>query len=303
MRILLVNAGQMILSLTYSILFAAFVIVFAIQPWWLMYRYSIGISFFLHKILRYRVNVARENLRNSFPDKTDAERYAIEKKFYSNLADITVEALRGFTIFNATALRRYKILNPEFLDKYFHQHQSLIGVTGHICNWEWGAISAGLQLKHKPVAIYAKLSNPFIDRFMRWNRSLRGTVMAPTGETFKTFERFKGEPCIYLLVADQCPVNLESAHWTTFLNQDTACLHGPEKYARMYNYPVVFIDIKRVKRGYYTVELSDLIKNPKECIDVGAITQAYMGKLEEVIIRNPECWLWTHRRWKRKRPG
>ena len=81
---------------------------------------------------------------------------------------------------------------------------------------------------------------------------------------------------------------------------ETACIHGPEKYAKMYNYPIIFIDIQRVKRGFYEIELSTLVENPIELTN-GEITKLYMNKLEEVIRKNPENWLWSHRRWKHKR--
>lgn len=255
----------------------------------------------LHNVLKYRVKVTRSNLRLAFPEKSDAELAVIEKQSYQNLADISVEALKGFTMRNSAIRERHKILNPELLDYYYNQKQSIIGVAGHLNNWEWGALSAGIQLKHHPVAIYKPLSNKLIDWFIKWNRSIRGTELVPTNQTFDTFQKYKHKPCIYILVADQSPSNLSKAYWINFFNQDTACIHGPEKYAKMYNYPVIYIDIKRVKRGYYTVELSVLCDKPNELQD-GELTAAYMHRLEQSIRENPESWLWTHRRWKRKRP-
>lgn len=254
-------------------------------------------AFILHKVIKYRVKVTRNNLRHAFPEKSDEELLTLEKGIYQNLADISVEALKGFTMRNSKVIKRHKILNPELLDYYYNNGQSVIGVAGHIGNWEWGAISAGIQLKHHPIAIYKALSNKLIDWFMKWNRSLRGTLMTPTSNTFETFGKYQNRKCIYLLVADQSPSNQSLAYWIKFFNMETACIHGPEKYAKMYNYPVVFIDIRRVKRGFYEIELSTLVENPIELAD-GELTRIYMNKLEEVIRRNPESWLWTHRRWK-----
>ena len=126
--------------------------------------------------------------------------------------------------------------------------------------------------------------------------------MAPTSSTFETFEKYQNEKCIYLLVADQSPSKSSSykAYWIKFFAVETACIHGPEKYAKMYNYPVVFIDIKRVNRGFYEIELTTLVENPSELAN-GELTQRYMNKLEEVIRRNPESWLWSHRRWKHQK--
>lgn len=289
------------ITVFYFILFLISIVIVAIIPWGLIYGYSNIMAKLLHNVLKYRVKVTRSNLRLAFPEKSDAELAVIEKQSYQNLADISVEALKGFTMRNSAIRERHKILNPELLDYYYNQKQSIIGVAGHINNWEWGALSAGIQLKHHPVAIYKPLSNKLIDWFIKWNRSIRGTELVPTNQTFDTFQKYKHKPCIYILVADQSPSNLSKAYWINFFNQDTACIHGPEKYAKMYNYPVIYIDIKRVKRGYYTVELSVLCDKPNELQD-GELTAAYMHRLEQSIRENPENWLWTHRRWKRKRP-
>lgn len=289
------------ITVFYFILFLISIVIVAIIPWGLIYGYSNLMAKLLHNVLKYRVKVTRSNLRLAFPEKSDAELAVIEKQSYQNLADISVEALKGFTMRNSAIRERHKILNPELLDYYYNQKQSIIGVAGHLNNWEWGALSAGIQLKHHPVAIYKPLSNKLIDWFIKWNRSIRGTELVPTNQTFDTFQKYKHKPCIYILVADQSPSNLSKAYWINFFNQDTACIHGPEKYAKMYNYPVIYIDIKRVKRGYYTVELSVLCDKPNELQD-GELTAAYMHRLEQSIRENPENWLWTHRRWKRKRP-
>lgn len=289
------------ITLFYFILFLLSIVIIAIQPWWLLYRYSNFIAFLLHKVLKYRVKVTRSNLRMAFPEKTEAELNRIEQGTYLNLSDISVEVLKGFTMRNSVVLKRHRIENPELLDSYFRQGKSIIGVTGHINNWEWGALSAAIQLQHKPIAIYKPLSNKLIDWFLKWHRSLRGTLMVPTTQTYDTFQRFAGSPCLYLLVADQSPSNLKDAHWLRFFNRETACIHGPEKYAKLYGYPVVYIDIKRTGRGVYTARLSVLCDTP-QTLPKGELTRRYMARLEQSIRQNPESWLWTHRRWKRKRP-
>ncbi|WP_315818250.1 hypothetical protein [Paraflavitalea speifideaquila] len=42
---------------------------------------------------------------------------------------------------------------------------------------------------------------------------------------------------------------------------------------------------------------------PYNNIQEGEITEAHTKRLEADIIENPETWLWTHRRWKHKRPS
>ncbi|MBN1990164.1 MAG: hypothetical protein JW783_12250 [Bacteroidales bacterium] len=286
-------------ALLFGLFFIGLLIVAAI-PWSLLYGFSNIIALLFSKAIRYRHAVMKENLALAFPEKLEEERDEIIAKNYRNLADITVEALRGFFMSRQQVRKRHKIINPELLDAYYSKGQSVIGVAGHFNNWEWGALSAGLQIKHKPIALYKPLANPLIDSFMRWTRAKKGTVMASNAKTAEAFESTKNETCIYILIADQSPVDLEKAYWLTFLNQETACLHGPEKYASKYNYPVIYIDIQRVKRGQYEIHLSELATSPTE-LPEGALTEAYMRKLEESIKQTPHAWLWTHRRWKRTR--
>ena len=102
------------------------------------------------------------------------------------------------------------------------------------------------------------------------------------------------------VVADQSPVKNESNYWTTFLNQETSVYLGPEKIAFKMDYPVLFCNMQRVKRGYYEIEIEELCINPKKTTK-GEITSLYLRKIEQKINDNPEFWLWTHKRWKYKK--
>ncbi len=272
----------------------------AIVPFWMLYAYSDLVAFVFHRIFRYRKKVIVENLKKSFPEKSDKEINTITRKTYKNLTDIVVESIKTFTMSTENISKRFKVINPEILDEYYTKGQSIIGVTGHYGNWEWGAMAGSLQIRHRAVAIYKPLSNKYIDNYIKRTRAENGTLLKSIYKTEETFKNFKNQTCIFLLVADQSPSSTKKAVWVDFLNQDTACLHGPEKYAKMYNYPVVFLSIKRVKRGNYELIAEKLIENPSK-LNEGEVTKLYMNKLEQIIREKPEDWLWSHKRWKRKR--
>ena len=222
------------------------------------------------------------------------------KKIYRNLADIFLEGIRGFSISKKEIMKRHLILNPEILEPYYRQGRSMICVTGHYCNWEWGAFSAKLQTKFHIVGFYKPIRNRWLDKFVRINRSRTGTEMASIRNTAATFEKNMGEPSIYLMAADQSPRNRENAIWMNFMGKETAFLHGPEKYSMLYDYPVFYADIKRIKRGYYTMVLSILAEHPKT-LEPGDVTRKFAEKLESVIKEDPTNWLWSHKRWKLNR--
>lgn len=280
--------------------FYVFLLLIGILPYFLLYAFSNLIYGVLYHLLSYRKEVILGNLRKAFPDKSEAEIKSLLKPIYLNLSDIIVEGIRSFTMSKKQILKRHKILNPEITDPYFEEGKSIIAVTGHYGNWEWGSLSANLQIKHNTIGIYKPLSNPYLNKILLKSRARFGTTLAPIKETSKAFEEAKNITSVFLLAADQSPSNVSRAYWVDFLGIDTAFLHGPERHARLNNFPVFYIDIQRIKRGYYEIELSVLADNPND-LPEGEITRLFAAKLESVIRKKPENWLWSHKRWKLSR--
>lgn len=279
--------------------FFACVVLIGLLPFPLLWGFSDFIRLIVYRVFGYRKKVVVSNLEGSFPEKSSKEIKRLTNLFYKNLADILLESIKAFTMSRRQIVKRHKIINPEVLEQFYDLGQSVIGVTGHYNNWEWGSLSASLQTKYKVVALYKELNNKIINRFVLWSRTRFGTTLASIKETSITFESRKDEKTVFLMAADQGMQkhHTEWAYWVKFLNRETPFLHGLEKYARLYNLPVIYIDIQRVRRGYYEVELSVLTKNPLE-LKEGVITEMYVRKLESIIISKPENWLWSHRRFK-----
>ena len=273
----------------------------AILPFPLLYSISNFFSWLLGSVFKYRRKVIEDNLKKSDLPLSDDEREQTINAYYRNLSDIILEGLKSFSMSRKTVIKRHKVLNPEVLNHFHEQGKSVIVVTGHIGNWEWGSLSAGIFTNFNVVAFYSPMRNKPIDKMMQWSRSRFGTILSPTKGTTNTFAENKGKPTLYLMAADQSPSKVTSAHWFNFLGRITGFLHGPEKHARNNNYPVVFADIERIKRGYYELKLSVLTEKPKET-EQGEITKQYATVLENYIRRHPDNWLWSHRRWKRKPP-
>ena len=281
-------------------LFRLLVFLFSLVPFWVLYLYSDILYFFFYHMFGYRKNVVFTNLRNSFPEKSEAEINKIAKGFYKNLSDITFESIKGFSMSKKTLKKRYPVINLELLDDYFQKGQSVIGLAAHYANWEWGVISFGFQFTHKSIGLYKPMSNKYIDNYVKKARAAWGMNLVSIKDTHKTFEKKHEKPAMFFMVSDQSPSNIKKAKWVQFLNQDTACLHGAEAYAKKYNLPLVFGDIQRIKRGYYQMEMSVFEDHPTETKE-GEITEHYMRKLEEIINKKPENWLWSHKRWKHKK--
>jgi len=287
------------MNLPGAALFILAVLVIGIIPAPVLYWLSNLFSFVVYRIIRYRTALVKNNLNSSFPGIPEKEIDRLTILFYKNLADIILEGIWAFTISKKQLLRRYRIINPEVLKAFSDAGQSLIVVTGHYANWEWGSLSSSLQTGYDAVAFYKPMTNKYIDKFGRWSRSRFGTTLSPINETTVTFEKRKNIKTLYLMAADQgMPKQFsERAYWIQYLNHNTPFLHGMEKHARKNNLPVIYVDIQRVSRGMYTLELSVLTTNPLE-LEQGKLTEMYAGKLESVILNRPENWLWSHNRFK-----
>ena len=288
------------MNLLLSLVARFFIIAFAIMPFWLIYIFSDILYFLLYKVFKYRLTVVRDNLKKSFPDKSKEDLRRIEKLSYTNLCEITVESLKAFTMSKEQIFARHKVINEDDLRHLYPTVGGIIALPNHYGNWEWGAMSC-MQLEWPGIALYKPLSNKYLNDYIQKNRSRLGTELVSIYDTARSFIKNKDLKKNYVMASDQSPSNSNKAYWVDFLGRDTAFLHGTEVYAKKYNYPVVFVDIQRVKRGYYTLELSLITEKPKELKD-GELTQMFANKLEEVIMKKPENWLWTHKRWKLSRP-
>lgn len=282
-----------------AFLFILSVLFIGALPVPLLYGLSNFFRFIIYRIIGYRKEVVKKNLKSSLPGIPDNELKRLTYLYYKNMADILTEGIWSFTISQKQILKRYQIINPEIIESFSGSGQSIIGVTGHYANWEWGSLLSGLRTDFNVIAFYKPINNKYIDKFVRWSRSRFGTTLASINETSLTFEKSNGIKTLFLMVADQgMPKEFSTkAFWIQFLNHDTPFLYGLEKHARLNNLPVVYINVQRVRRGYYTVELSVLTAKPLE-LKEGALTEMYARKLESVILKQPENWLWSHNRFR-----
>lgn len=272
--------------------------IFRLMPFSVLYSVSDRVAWLLHRVVKYRLKTVRDNLRFSFPEKNEAERAEIERKSYQNLADVLLEGLKGFTMDEATVRKRYTLTNTHIVNESNLANGNSILMSAHFGNWEWGVIAVPYFFQRKIVGFYKPLSNSYIDNLVRL-RHEGGSNLVGIGETARAFTDFGTTNCAYIFVSDQNS-NSKNAHTLTFLNQETRCPYGGDKYARLHGFPVYFLDIQRVKRGFYAVDVQPLVidtANLKE----GDITKKYMEHLEKIIKAKPENWLWSHKRWKNLR--
>lgn len=265
-----------------------------------LYPVSDGLSWLFYRVVKFRREVVDGNIARSFPGKSEEERRYIAREFYRHLCDLIFESVRAFSMSEAELLRRCHIVNPAIFTPYYEKGQSVIVCAGHYNNWELTGTGFDRQIPHDGVGLYKPLKSAFFDRKMQESRGRYGLRMVSIRKVKEYFEALE-RPTATLFATDQAPSNPDRAYWLTFLHQDTGVLYGTEHYARKTNSPVLFGNITKVKRGHYEVYFECITDTPNE-LPEGAITEAHTRMLEAEIRQTPQHWLWSHRRWKHKRP-
>jgi len=258
------------------------------------------LCFIFYNLTGYRKKVIYDNLRNSFPEKSEDEIQRLMKLFYHHFTDLIVESIQIFSISEDEAKRRMIFTNPEIFDKDFNEGRNVILAGGHYNNWELFAVVVDGALKHKTIALYKPLNNLFFDEKMHESRGKYGLKMVSTRKTSEVFKSTADQPAAIIFGTDQSPSRSGKGYWLKFLNRDTLVLFGTEKYAKEYNCPVYYGGMRKTKRGYYEVTFTLITDKPLETAH-GEITEKHTAMLEEDIRRRPEFWLWTHKRWKHKK--
>jgi KDO2-lipid IV(A) lauroyltransferase len=276
-----------------------FLYLLSLVPFWLLYLIADVLFFVLYYIVGYRRDVVQENLRNSFPEKSDNERKLIEKKYFIYMADLTMETIKSISISAKAVKVRMKPTNPELIAHYFSQGKSIIAAAGHYGNWEMACLSFGFLTDKRKIVVYKPQSNAVFTEFFNKTRSRFGATMISMRQTLRKMIEYKNELTFTVLASDQTPVKEDSNYFINFLNQPTAVFLGIEKLTRVADSVVVFYKVELVKRGYYTFTFVPLVEDPKQTKPF-EITEIHVKYLESIIKEKPEYWLWSHRRWKIK---
>ncbi len=281
--------------------FYAIIWTITLLPLRVLYIFSDFLFILVYYFPSYRRKVVYDNLKNSFPDKTDKELRLIEKKFYRHLPDLFIETFKATHMSNKQIMKHFNFTNLELTERLYNEGRDITAILGHYNNWEW-LLCLPLLVKYNTVSIYKPLHNNFFDRLLNKIRTRNGMVLTPMSSIVREIINNKknNKRSIYAFLSDQTPAGGDIKYWTTFLKQDTPVFLGAEKIALKYNMAVVFFNIHKIKRGYYNLDIELLFEHTKDLTEY-TVTNAHVRRLEEIIIDKPEYWIWSHRRWKHKK--
>jgi KDO2-lipid IV(A) lauroyltransferase len=286
----------MALRITLSLLF-----LLSFLPLRVLYLLFYPFYLFVHYIIKYRKKITIENLTLSFPEKSQKEILLLYKQFHKHLADIGAEMVKMLSVSQKKVEKRYKCINPEVVNQFYHEGKSVILISSHYNNWEWMVLRLDEMFLHHGIGVGKANSNKVFEKWINKRRTRFGTEVIFADRIREAFEKYSKQnlPCTYMMLGDQSPNNLKKSYITTFLNQESCMIYGPEHFAKKYDLPVIYYEVIKTKRGYYEIHLELITKNPQETAN-GEIIEKYVQLLEKTIKKTPQFWLWSHRRWKNR---
>lgn len=269
-------------------------------PFGILYILSDGIYYLLYYVVRYRRRIVRKNLVESFPEKSEQEIVVIEKKFYHFFTDNILESLKMTTISPKEISRRMKFKNLEAVNSVMKNGKFIALYMGHYGNWEWVS-SLPLHMENGAIGvqIYHELRNKNMNKLVLRNRGRMGAINVEMRQTVRYIKEMVSSNKVGAVgfIADQSPKKREVRHFLPFLHHNIPVLTGTEKIIKHFGFEAWFLDVKRVKRGYYEAEFVKMHDNPQFLPDF-ELTALYYKMLEEMIKSRPELYLWSHNRFK-----
>lgn len=269
-------------------------------PFRALYVLSDGLYYILYYIIRYRRKIVRKNLTESFPTLKGKEILQVEKKFYRYFTDQVLESCKMATISPEEMKKHMKFTNIEAANAVFKEGKSIALYMGHYGNWEWiSSIPLWVAEGVTSVQIYHKLRNDNTNRLILNMRERLGAISVEMRKTARYITEITNTNQVSVIgfIADQSPKKKEVRYFLPFLHHRTPILVGTEKIVKHYGFEAWFLDMKRVRRGYYEAELIRMHEEPTSLPDF-ELTEIYFRMLEKMIQERPELYLWTHNRFK-----
>ena len=269
-------------------------------PMWVLYAVSGFLYLLAYYVVRHRHRVIEDQIAQVFPQASAGECTTIHKNFLKNFCDVLVEVLKSASMGAAELGAHVHLVNLPVVRGHLDSGRSVMLVTSHLCNWEWLLQGIAVQLGFPIDAAYKPLHDQWAERLMLGIRSRFGARLVPAKELLGDILKRRAVVRAVAMNADQAPVSTDKRYWTQFLGQDTAFYMGAEQIARATRLPMIYVVMRRTRRGYYEVEFQRLWDG-RESVPPNGITERYARACEIDVLKSPADWLWSYRRWRLKK--
>ena len=273
----------------------------SLLPFPLIYLISDFVAFTLKNIIRYRKSIVYQNIKKTNLNLSKKQISSIVNEFYTHFSDVFLEMIKLDQMSKKQIAKKFVLKNKELIDGYYKENKSVILMASHYGGFEW-CTTLDYFFKHKVAAIYTPLKDKVFNSIVYKSRSKHGIKLVPRTDSVNEIIKLEktNKNFIYGLAADQSPQIRTINYWTNFLGVETLFFTGSERLAKELNIPVVFGEMKKIKRGKYQMEFKLIADNPLELKDK-EITEIYKKMVENQIKTNPSYYFWTHRRFKHEK--
>jgi len=270
-------------------------------PFRLLYALSDLIYVIIYYIIGYRKKTVKSNIALALPHLSEKERLTIEKKSYRHLCDMFLEMIKTMSITRKEIDERFTFSNLDVYLDLEKKGKSIAVMIAHYASYEW-VISMNRIITFEGFAIYKKIRNPYFDKMVRDIRSKFQAHLITTKETIDVIQKntTEGRLSVYGFAGDQSPKSNKAFHWTMFMGVEVPVHTGAEMLAKRFDMNVIFLKVKKVKRGFYEATFEVLSEDVRSVPDY-QISDMFVERVEQQILEAPEFYLWTHKRWKHKR--
>lgn len=258
----------------------------------------VGILWF--DILRIRRTVVLDNLKKAFPEWSIKKRTQVGRTSLRYLGRSLVQYSYLPFLDEQSVKKLIKVEGFEHIDQALEQKKGVCLLTLHLGNGDLGV--AALSLLGYPIHL---ISKEFTLRWLNdmWfdMRARLGTkFIAPRNSSYSILKALKSNELV-IFVLDQFmgpPIGVK----TNFFGHETGTAMGLTVMSKRTQAPVIPIYMKWNEDGSHTltclppVEFEEKSKNDETLV---FMTQKYSDKIEEIIKKHPDQWMWVHRRWKK----
>lgn len=253
-------------------------------------------AFILHRVVKYRLTIIEQNIRQAFPTITQQELDRVIKSFYRNFADTFTESIKMLTL-STSAIKKHCTSDLTIVRELLEKGKSVQLMAAHQFNWEYVNQVIPPALPAPYYFIFRTIQSPAFNQLFLFLRSKQGGHAVSAEEFLGKRDEIFSQPAAMILGADQNPSRPATARWMNFFGKPTPFHAGPAKGAIAHNAAMVMLNLKRKKRGYYHLECK-LITDNAANFTIDELTWLYKKETEKVIQEDPTNYLWSHRRWR-----
>lgn len=257
-----------------------------------------GLGLLFYAIDGAHRRIAWQNLATAFPQRSEAERRAIARGAFEHFGRLAMELLKFATLTPSQMLARVEIDGEERARSAYAQGKGVLFVTGHFGFWELQALVHALRVE--PVGVIGRaLDNPFLNRLLEDIRQRTGNTVIYRKETLRRVLRLLQSGHGVAVLIDQ-HIMSRDAIYVDFFERPAATTSAIAALALRTGAPVVPVFAVPIGRGRYRLIYEHPVDPPSaEAPDaVREFTQRCTDVLEMYVRRDPQLWLWMHRRWR-----